>query len=464
MQIPILSGIYADTTPDLRIAYPQNMVAEVATSGISNGYLRLVEGVNFFADLPGVDRGGINWRDECYRVAGSKLIKVGSNGAITILGEVGDGWYVTFSYGFDRLGIASSGKLFYWDGVALTQVTDPDLGTVVDFKWSDGYYVATDGEYLVATDLLDPTQVNNLKYGSAEASPDPILALLRLKNELCALNRYTIEFFDNTGGDYFPFSRLESAQIQRGVVGTHACCLMGDAILFMGSGVNEQVGIYIAGNGSSAKISTSEIDRILSTYDEETLAASLLEYRHDKTHDFLYVHLPDKTLLFDATTTKDLQQSPVWSILSSGQGLPYRAKNFVWCYGNWICGDPVEYRLGVLDYVSAAHWGDIIEWEFSTAIMYPESFGAIVHNLELVLLPSSTAARISTSYSVDGVTWSQPKSATVPTNTPHKRLAWRRQGFFRQWRIQRFSGDSRAKIAAVRLEAVIEPLGGTTQQ
>jgi len=39
-----------------------------------------------------------------------------------------------------------------------------------------------------------------------------------------------------------------------------------------------------------------------------------------------------------------------------------------------------------------------------------------------------------------------------------KRLVWDRQGTFTNWRIQRFSGDSRAHISFARLEADMEML------
>jgi hypothetical protein len=44
--------------------------------------------------------------------------------------------------------------------------------------------------------LNDPTAVDPLKYGSSEADPDPILAIRKIRNEVYALNRHTVEVFD----------------------------------------------------------------------------------------------------------------------------------------------------------------------------------------------------------------------------------------------------------------------------
>ena len=262
-QIPILSGIFSDGAADFRTSMPVNLVPVPKAQGISNGYLRPADGLVQVATGPGLDRGGINWRGVHYRVMGTNLVSVSSAGAVTVLGEVGnDGAPATLDYGFDYLAIASAGNLFYWDETTLTQVTDPDLGTVNDVLWVDGYYMTTDGEFLVVTDLNDPFAVNPLKYGSAEADPDPILAILKIRNEVAALNRHTIEFFDNVGGQLFPFQRIEGAQIEKGCLGKDACCLYLDAIAFLGSGFNEAPGIYIGGNAMANKISTREIDTL----------------------------------------------------------------------------------------------------------------------------------------------------------------------------------------------------------
>ena len=479
MQIPILSGIYADSTPELRTAYPVNMVPVPISSGISNSFLRQGDGIVSNGTGPGVDRGGINWNGICYRVMGTKLVTVASNGVVTMLGDVGGPVteLVTMDYSFDVLGIASGGRLYYWIPVntpgtigwnptapILRQVTDPDLGVVLDFCWVDGYFMTTDGANLVVTELTDPTQVNPLKYGSSEVDPDPVVALIKLRNEVYALNSNTMEVFDNVGGALFPFARIDGAQVQKGVLGTHACCIYLERIAFLGGGRNEAPGIYIAAAATTQKISTQEIDNLLLQYTEAQLAKVKLEARNDKNHQHLYVHLPDRTVVYDAAASEALQ-NPVWFTLTSTVSgfAQYRARNLVWIYDKWLVGDPQSSSVGYLVQNTGYHWGQQVRWEFSTFIVYNESNGAIFNRLELVSLTGSIALgknpQISTSYSVDGLSWSQDRSITVGTiGNTSKRLAWFQQGHMRNWRIQRFRGDSDAHVSFIRLEAQIEPL------
>jgi hypothetical protein len=463
--IPLLAGIYTTTAPNFRTAYPVNMVPTPTPTGISEAYLRPGDGLVSTGAGPGIARGGINWNGALYRVMGPFLVRIDAHGTVTTIGNVGDdGKPVTFDYSFDQLAIASCGNLYYSNGTTLVQNVDPDLGTVVDFVWVDGYFFTTDGEFLVVTELNDPLAVNPLKYASSEADPDPVVALLKVRNEVGVLNRFTIEVFDNVGGVGFPFQRIEGAQIMKGCVGTHACCIYQEAMAFLGGGRNEAPGIYVGVNATAQKVSTREVDEILATYTEAQLATAVLEARNDRAHEFLYVHLPDRTLVFDGSAAKALG-APVWFILTSAlQGFAtYRARWFVYAYDGWQVCDTATPAFGRTTQDVSTHWGDRVRWEFSTPIVYNEGNGAVFNELELIALPGSvpfgTDPVISTSYSLDGLSWSIDHAVRVGSYAQRQhRIAWRRQGFMRRFRVQRFQGDSWAHIPVARLEATFEPL------
>lgn len=466
MRVPILSGIYTDAASDFRQSYPVNMMAVPGADGINDAYLRPADGLITVGSGPAVDRGGIEWHGVHYRVFGPSLVSVSDAGVITVIGSVGGtDQLVTMDYSFDRLAIASAGNLYYYNGTSLQQVLDPDLGTVIDVVWVDGYFMTTDGTSLVVTDLLDPATVNPLKYGSSEVDPDDVVGLLKMRNEVYAINRHTIEAFDNVGGDFFPFQRIDGAQIQKGAIGTHAVCVFDEALAFVGSGRNEAPSIYIAVNGRAQQISTQEIDRLLLGYTETQLATIKVEARNDRAQRLLYVHLPDRTLVYDATSSAALN-TQVWTVLVStlGAGFArYKARNFVWVYNKWWAADPASYTFGTLTNTVGTQWGAHVRWEFATAIVYNEGRGAIVHQLELVSLTGRVALAldptISTSYSTDGITWSQQKFIKAGMQGDRaKRLIWFQQGLMRNWRVQRFQGDTQTHLSVARLEAQIEGL------
>ena len=151
MQIPVLNGIYTDEAPDFRTSYPRNLVPVPKEQGISKGYLRPADGIVQFGTGPGVDRGGIEWNGICYRVMGVYLVRINADGSVDTIGTVEGSDQVSFDYSFDYLSVASNNKLWLYDGTTLAQVTDADLGTVIDQVLVDGYFMTTDGEFLILT-------------------------------------------------------------------------------------------------------------------------------------------------------------------------------------------------------------------------------------------------------------------------------------------------------------------------
>lgn len=465
MQIPIIQGVFSDMSADFRTAYPINLTAVPKQQGISQGYLCSDEGIVQMATGQGSDRGAIVWNGVCYRVSGTKLVSVSGSGLVTVLGDVGGTGPVSMDYSFDRMAIASGGNLFYWNGSALTQVTDPDLGTVLDVLFVDGYFMTTDGEFLVVTELNDPTSVDPVKYGSSEADPDPVKGMAKLTREVYALNRYTTEVFQNIGGTGFPFQRVDGAQVMRGAIGTHTFCPLAGTLAFLGSGRNEAPGVYLINGGASVPISTREIDTILEGYTESQLADAVVESRVHKKHELLLIHLPDKCLQYDVNASAALE-TPAWSIKSSstdGEG-QYLAIHAVWAHDKWIVGDPTSDKIGYLTRATDDHWSQPVGWEFSTQCIYNESMGAIFHELELISLPGRTMSGadpvVWTSYSNDGLTWSQEQAAAAGKMGQYEnRVWWAHQGMMRQYRIHKFRGADTGPVAFARLEARIEPLG-----
>ena len=475
MQVGIISGIYADTTPELRTSYPVNLMPVPSSSGISSGYLRPGDGIVSNGTGPGPTRGGINWLGNLYRVMGSQLVQINSAGLISSLGNVGGvDDPVTFDYSFDELAVASAGNIFFWNGTVLTQGVYPlvTIGSIIDFCFIDGRYMITDGDRLFVTDIGNPLVIGAFAFEEPIADPDPISAVIRLRNEVYAINRHTMEVYDNTTANVpFPFSVIDGAQIQKGCLGTHACCVYMDSIAFVGGGRNEAPGVYVGAAARTQKISTNEIDSILAEYPESRLANIVCEARNDKNHQHLYVHIPNiefgdtsgRTLVYDATASQALQQSVWFTLTSTLEGFEeYRARHLVWVYDNWYVGDPQSGLIGYLVQDVGSHWGAKVRWEFGTAIAYAGGKGALMQQLELVSLTGSvvigTEPQISTSYSVNGLSYSQERFISVGTYGSNKRLSWFQQGNLQNWRLQRFRGDSDAHITYVRLEAQVETL------
>ncbi len=174
---------------------------------------------------------------------------------------------------------------------------------------------------------------------------------------------------DNIGGTLFPFNRIDGAQIQKGVVGTFACCVYMEQIAFLGSGRNEAPSIYMGAAATAQKISTQEIDELLLNYTEAQLATVKMEARNDKAHQHLYVHLPDRTLVYDGAASQVLGEAVWFTLTTTVVGFSqYRARNLVYAYDKWLVGDPQSSNIGYLVDTIGTHWGQKVRWEFGTLI------------------------------------------------------------------------------------------------
>jgi len=463
--ISLLSGISSDAQADLRTTYPVNLIPVPKDTGVSKGYLRTVPGLSSFATGVGVDRGAINWAGTLYRVSGAKLLSVASDGTTTDKGDITGTGQVSMDYGPTYLLTVGDGKAWLRDGTSNTQITDPDLGTVIDGIWVDGYYLFTDGTFLIVTELNNPFSIDPLKYGSSEVDPDPIKGVFKLRDEVLAVNRYTIETFQNVGGTGFPFQRVPSALMEKGAVGTHAKTRFADTLAFLGSGRNEPCSVYIVDGGKPTKIATREVEMRLKAYSEAQLATALLEARADEAHQHLMVHLPGETLVYDLAASMTAQE-PIWVFLSTGvSGInAYRARNFVWCYGRWICGDTADGRIGYVDASVSTQYGEVAGWQFDTMWLYNQAQGAIVWALELIgttgRAPAGDDPTVFHAYTEDGLSWSQERTTRIgKAGDTAIRVQWRRVGKMRRMRGERFRGANKTPISWLRLEATLEALG-----
>lgn len=411
VSVPLLGGFVAGSAAEFVASPPVNLEPVIfeGNNGISEGQLRATAGTVPFATGPGVDRGGIVWNDVHLRVMGTKLVQVTTTGLVTTLGDVGGSGPVTFDYGFDRVAVRSGTSLYYWNGTTLTQVTDPDLGAVYDLIWSDGYFLTTDGNYIVATDLADPTSVNPLRYGSAEEDPDMITGLIKFREEIYALGRHTVQVFQNVGGTGFPFQVVQGATIPYGCVSASAKCLFAESIAFVGSARGEAIKVYVVGDGTAVGISNKALDDRLAQ--EANVGGIVLESRTYGNERRLYVHMEGETWCYFFNASRAAGK-PVWTVLGGSTG--YRIRNGVLHGNRLICGDLTSSALGVLDDTATTHFGEQVEWRFDTAFIFNQGAGAIITEAELIGLPGRAPlgdqSVIFLSFTVDGETWSMEKS------------------------------------------------------
>lgn len=398
---------------DYRDNLPVNMTAVVKSIRGANGYMLSHYGLTQFATASGIDRGGI-WNERLidhYRVSGQKFVSVSTTGVVDELGAISGSKRASLAYSFNTQAIVADGKMWLYDGATLTEITDPELGDPIDIAWIDGYYVLTDGENIYHTDITDETSIDPIKFSTSEFSPDPTLAVDKTTdNQWIVFNRYSTEYFENVASANFAWRRISGKALKAGVVGTHCETELEGRFYILGGGKEESVSVHYISAGTYTSIATREVDKVIATYTEEELADAVLETRVQDKDSFILVRLPRDTLLFNSTVALKFGIEFAWTIVKTGFGNdPWRAANGVYDarLSEWIYGDILDGRLGILDKTVGSQYGNQVESILYTPLVNLESES--VDEIELDIIPghqidtSKVTTALSTTY--NGVTF-----------------------------------------------------------
>jgi len=380
--IPIMKGDSIGVETDYRDALPVNMYAVKREILGAPGYMLNYPGLTKVGTGTGTDRGGLyNERfGNQYRVSGSKLISVSSTGSISELGDIPGTLQAAMPYSFNTQAIIADGNMFLYDpSGGFRKVTDPDLGAPIDGVWIDGYYFMTDGEYLFHTDINNESSIDPLKFATAEFMPDRSLGVAKTQdNKVIVFGRYSLEYFIDAATPNFAFQRIETRAQKIGIVATHAKCETGTNYYITGGRKDESVSVHIVGVGSSEKISTREIDKIISQYSEYQLIDIRMESRTENDTIFVLLHLPNETLCFNESIAKSFGKELAWTILKTDVegNNTYRAINGVFDArsSQWIYGDKINGTIGKLDSLVSTHYNEIVEWLLYTPLLLLEKF------------------------------------------------------------------------------------------
>lgn len=473
--VPITAGIYLGADSSVRIRYPRNMIPIPGQEGVADGHLRPGEGITSFGTGPGADRAGLVWsgtgNDVHYRVMGTKLVTVSSAGVVTAVpsgaGDVGSSGFARMDFGFSLLGVLSGGFLWYWDKTTLAKVTDPNIpASLTDMAWLDSYFIVTDGTNIAVSDIATPTTFNAAKFATTDR-PDPVQCLHKVVGKLHVVSRHYIDVFRNAGGSGFPFERVDTAVIPKGAIGRGAACVFNDVLAFVGSGFKEAPSVYLGRNGATERIATTEIDTLLQEYTQTELAAITMDSIFDRGSQLLFVHLPDRSVVYDRIASLKAEQ-PMWHTRTSGVGDSgqYRARNIVYANGQWIVGDtqPGSAALGVFSKTDMQQYGLPITWDVYTLLLRNAGAGAVMNFIELLAGTGAVAAgtdpMIAASYSQDGGrTFTQNEYIRAgEAGEFMKRLIWYKQGMWQTNRIYKFSGDSGCRMSILSIDPNIDPL------
>ena len=450
--VPIIAGDKTKFDTDYHDAIPVNMVAVQRDIIGSPGYLISHDGVTHIATGQGADRGAFynDRMKRSFRVSGQKLVEIIGN-TVNVIGDIPGADQVRFDYSFNSMLIVASGRAFLYNGTALSEITDPDLGKPIDGWWIDGYYMFTDGEYIYHTDITNESSIDPSKFSTSEISPDPTIGGGRTQDNLAVVfNRYSTEYFINDTSEQFAFAKLTQKAVNAGIVGPRCWCELGGNLFILGGAKREPVTLSILGPGQAVSVTTRTVGKIISSYTESQLYNCRIECRTENEDRFVIVHLPDRTLIYNHSISEKFGKESAWSELKTGQE-QWRCINGIRdpLQNKWVYGDKLDGRIGYLNPNTASQYGEAVHSEFYTPLIPIDSLS--VDAIEINTIPGfgQQQENIFVSTTRDGAYYSQEWSQeqSVP-NVYDDRFIIRRLGYVRKNIGFKFRYLNKSKINA----------------
>lgn len=468
MQLGIYGGFYENTSVPLShqncINWMPQVVEDAALS--KNALITPQSLVQFGSAGDGPNRGAMTMDGVAYFINGSALYSVDSAGVETAIGAISGSGRVSMANNGLKLCVVVPGGSAYVYETVLEEITDPDYRASDTVVYKDGYFVftASDGSVFFNSNLNDPANIDPLDFGTAEISPDKIVAGHVNHNELFILGEETIEIFQNIGGSGFPFQRIAGANIQKGCYAKFSLVEFDNTFLFVGGGLNERAGIWrIVSSQSAVKISTDAVDNAIQKFtDEEIAEAFALTFttggQFVVAFTFESSSIPSVTFCYNATSKK-------WFQLQSGiEANRWRVNSVIKIYGKLLCGDSQYGRIGYLDDVYK-EYGEVIYRERTSSPFIIDGDSQYWPEIEVVMESGSgltdgqgSDPKIRMSFSDDGGrTFSAEQSRSFGRIGEYlKRAIWRRNGRVPRDRIVRLSLTDPVKANILRMDGNIE--------
>lgn len=448
LEVPLATEAYKSGSLPIAAQSCLNLHITPAPEGARNRYnVRRNAGIKPWAEAGGGPcRGGWVWNEQAYVVSGNSLYRIDSAGTPTTIGTIpgSTSERVTMRDNGPELailtGVSNTYKLYTYDGTTLAEVTDVDFlgGTFLEFF--DLRMICGrpgSGEY-AWSDLNDATAWNGLGFATAEGLSDDLLAGIRTDDQLVLFGSKSIELLYSTGDADLPYARSGGGLIQVGIVAPESAAFLDGAAYFVAI---EDGGLSVRAlrGNNPAKVSSEALDEAMLQYGDVSDAWGFT-YTH-RGHAYYVLTFPGAP----ATWCLDIGMQR-WHTRSSWNLGRWRVGRVLTAYGKVLALDTESGQIGELDFKTFGEWGEILEWEVTSAQVSLQRSEFVVDRLELDIETGTATAtdeepQVMMSWSDDwGRTWSNEHWAGLGLMGEYqKRVKWHRLGKTRG-RIFKFRG------------------------
>lgn len=377
MKTNFLGASYESRSLPLAAQTLVNMFYEPAPPGSADeGMFYGSPGLKLFAEVGvGPIRGAAYAHGSGWVVSGQKFYQVTWSGAATEIGDVpGSGRVHILSNDTQIVVMHSLG----WHVLTLRGWTYgyvPESPTTAQGTYQDSYIVFpnVNGTY-GWTNIGNAQFLDALNFASAEAQPDPIIAVISDHRELWLFGEQTVEIAQTSGDPDLAFTR--TAMVEYGCAAKYTPAKSDNTVFWVGRNEAGQGVVYRADGYSPVRISTHALETALMEYGDLSEAWGYCYQQNG--HTFYVLTVPGKaTWAYDASTNR-------WTRLAylnpaTGALEQHRGNAYMFLKGMHIVGDRESGKLYRLDLNVFTDDGDPIYRERAWAVI--ENTGKMIrHN------------------------------------------------------------------------------------
>ena len=331
-------------------------------------------GQKSFATVTGnTDRGMLEHQGVLYKVSGTTLYTVASDGTETSRGTIpGAGRCIMEGIGSSVV-IVTGGVAYEWNGTTLTTASDPDFETPNSCAHLNNQMLYDgDGGRFASSDVGTPLTINALNYATAESNADDLLRVYTFDQLVYLMGEKTIETWWNSGVGNPPFDRVEQGIMQVGLDAIHSVANDDDHIYWLG----DDLIVYAAQGAVKEPISPHAINREIEGFSTTDDAVGWCMNLRGQWFYCITFPVAEKTFVYP--------KGGEWFEWSSGtEGKRSTANSYAFVYGKHLVGDYTSGDIFELDFDTYTDNGSTIIRQRDTGPLHGGLFGSPGKRIEM---------------------------------------------------------------------------------
>lgn len=359
----------------------------------------------------------------------------------------------------DQLLIVDGASGYIWNTSTdtFTEIADADFpANPVQVVYLNFFFIvfSRDTQKFYASDALDGSAWQSLRFASAEAVPDDVVAISATRQELLLIGERSTEFWTYTGNIDFEFERFQNGVIASGCEAGFSVVTVDNGLLYLESTREGGRRFVRPGGGVAAVVSPLWLNVLLDRMAAvDDCIGFVMKYRG---HEFAVFQFPTagKTWVYDALT----KQWGRWTFLNAGNHDRFLVAAHAYLNGKHYGIDRRNGNIVQLDGDYDSDGGDEIRMEWIAGHVQNEG-KRLRHVSYQLQMAEGVGALGETPYVMlqwsddGGHTWSNEHWRSMGTRGEYgKRIRWTRLGMSRD-RVYRHAITASVKRIALAQEA-----------